>query len=64
MKATSRVSLAYLCMSFKKYPNALQKVLKDCTLEVCITYYDKYYKTTVVEVDNLDDVVQCILKYR
>lgn len=57
-----RKSLEWLCDCFKRHPHYLEDMLKECTIEVDIKY-DGYY-TITEEVNNLDDVVQCILKYK
>jgi hypothetical protein len=64
MKYQQRMSLECLCHRFKTNPHYIEWLLKDCTLNVEVSYYDGYYKTILVEVNSLDDVVQCILKYR
>lgn len=64
MKYTQRMSFEWLCHRFKTDPHYLEWLFKECTLDVSITLYDSYYKTIVVELNSLDDVVQCILKYK
>ena len=63
MKHQIRMTFEDLCHNFKDFPHLLEYTLKEWTINVEITLYYEFYRTRVVEVNNLDDVVQCILKY-
>lgn len=60
-KYTQRMSFDWLCFYFKKEPQYLEWILKDCTVLISFT---GEFGTRYVEMNNLDDVVQCILKYK
>jgi len=62
MKHAQRMSFEWLCHRFKTNPHYLEWLFKECTLEVSFKY-DGYY-TITEELNSLDDVVQCILKYK
>jgi len=64
MKHPIRMTFEALCHSFKNSPHSLEYTLKEWTINVEITLYYQLYSTHVVEVNSLDDVVQCILKYK
>ena len=58
MKHQIRMTFEDLCHNFKDFPHLLEYTLKEWTINVEITLYYEFYRTRVVEVNNLDDVVQ------
>ena len=64
MKHTQRISFEWLCHRFKKDPQYLEWMFKECTLEVKIEINGYYKSFLFLELKSLDDVVQCILKYK
>ena len=62
---TQKMSFERVCNLFKNHADTLEHILKYCTIDAEITYFKYgYFQTVVVELTSLDDVVQCILKYK
>lgn len=65
MKYTMQISFEWLCFNFKHDPRGLEYKLKYCTYEVFVSRNTKYgCGQSFTEVNSLDDVIQCILKYK
>lgn len=64
MKYTLQISFEKLRADFKNNPHDLEYKLNHCTYEVFISKNAKYgVALAFMEVNSIDDVVQCILKY-